>query len=1023
MDNNQTMKIPEKSFLGRAWQRVSTSEYLYLLGAFFLPFAIMLGVYACLGMHPFGNNSVLTLDLQAQYVYYYEEVRNLLVHGGSWLYSWKRTLGGEFMGIVAYYMGSPFNLLLTLFPKERLADAIMFIQLCKIGTMSVTFAYYLHKTRRPGEMKTIALSMMYSLCAYSVVQTIDPMWIDALVFLPLLILGTERLIRHKRIVLYIISLSLIFISNYYMGYMCGIFTFIYFCYYYFTVRPELIARDGGQGGKIKKIFASYGFRTFLRFCFATATALAISAFMLYPAWYSLQFGKLGWTTNDFSLSLRFDFFDLFVKMLTGSYDSVNRQGLPMIYCGVLTLILLPLFYISKSVPKRQKIAASCVLLVLIASFCVNTFDLAWHGFSTPNWLNYRYSYVFSFFVLTLACDALKDIRKIKASYIIGSGVAVATLIIITQKLHIQFNQGDERLIDLDDAGCILLSFILVIVYTVIISGVKNKKTEDAVAFILAAIVCVEMFASSLLSINAVHEEVGLTRYDNYLDSYGNEIYYTYRGEYVRTGDTVNDILESDKSFYRMESKLYRCNVNGPMGFGYNGIAHSTSTFNGDIIRMMDKIGYASDSHWTKYIGGTPVSDALFGIKYVITENDLIDKNIYTVAAQEKEGYQLVPSDNIIYGMQNTKALSIAYGVSGNVIEDMKYSTYPPFISGIDFQNRLLESMLSETPTSGTVFKGIYVEPECRRCLKYTFNQDHTYTVDGETFTVTNSYYNFQKSTDGAEVIFNLTAPADGPIYFHFTSENYGKTCVVYVNGARKTDYFGIETSCIMTLGTFNAGDEVQVSLSLNDDNLYISKESDYFFYYIDYEELGEAFDRLSGAEMTVDDFGNDYLKGSIYLPEGQTTIFTSIPYDEGWNVYIDGERAETVKVMDSLLAIPSGAGYHEIYFRYMPSGYKLAFAISGAALVLFIAVFVLAILQRRGKVKLFKCDGGVLAAKCPDMLFPTEGNESEDEVGGDGEAENKVGDGGGNSEDGEDVESKTADDGGDEDNGGDGQSE
>lgn len=71
-------------------------------------------------------------------------------------------------------------------------------------------------------MRTLALSMMYALCAYSVVQTIDPMWLDALVFLPLLILGTESLIRKKKVVLYIISLSLIFISNYYMGYMCGI---------------------------------------------------------------------------------------------------------------------------------------------------------------------------------------------------------------------------------------------------------------------------------------------------------------------------------------------------------------------------------------------------------------------------------------------------------------------------------------------------------------------------------------------------------------------------------------------------------------------------------------------------------------------------------------------------------------------------------------------------------------------------------------------------------------------------------
>jgi uncharacterized membrane protein YfhO len=67
------------------------------------------------------------------------------------------------------------------------ADAMMFINLMKIGSMGLTFGIYIHKTRKPGEMKTLALCSMYALCAYAVVQTLDPMWLDALVLLPLLI--------------------------------------------------------------------------------------------------------------------------------------------------------------------------------------------------------------------------------------------------------------------------------------------------------------------------------------------------------------------------------------------------------------------------------------------------------------------------------------------------------------------------------------------------------------------------------------------------------------------------------------------------------------------------------------------------------------------------------------------------------------------------------------------------------------------------------------------------------------------
>ena len=155
-------------------ERKEFDGYCYI-AAFLLPFLIMLGVYACLGKHPFGNGSVLTLDLQAQYVYYYEAIRRLLTEGGSWLYSFERTLGGEFMGIVAYYAASPFNLIFVLFPKNMMADAVMFMQLAKVGTMGLTFAYYLRKTRKTSDMVTVSFSLMYALCSYSVVQLIDPM--------------------------------------------------------------------------------------------------------------------------------------------------------------------------------------------------------------------------------------------------------------------------------------------------------------------------------------------------------------------------------------------------------------------------------------------------------------------------------------------------------------------------------------------------------------------------------------------------------------------------------------------------------------------------------------------------------------------------------------------------------------------------------------------------------------------------------------------------------------------------------
>ena len=123
-------------------------------------------------------------------------------------------------------------------------------------------------------------------------------------------------------------------------------------------------------------------------------------------------------------------------------------------------------------------------------------------------------------------------------------------------------------------------------------------------------------------------------------------------------------------------------------------------------------------------------------------------------------------------------------------------------------------------------------------------------------------------------------------------------------------------------------------------NIYISKASKYYFYYVDYAALNDAFSYLESSELYIEKFGNDYIKGNINLAKGQDLIFTSIPYDKGWNAYIDGKKVETVEVMDSLLAIPSTEGYHTVELRYMPKGYVITIIISVVSCLLFAAYLV-----------------------------------------------------------------------------------
>ena len=117
--STKTKTNNDKSILSRLKTWAIDKRY-YIL-AFILPFVIGYIAYALFDAFPAkrdGDNSVLVLDLNGQYVYYFEYFRQALLGDNSIFYSWSRNLSGEFMGIIGYYLASPFTLITVLFPQS-----------------------------------------------------------------------------------------------------------------------------------------------------------------------------------------------------------------------------------------------------------------------------------------------------------------------------------------------------------------------------------------------------------------------------------------------------------------------------------------------------------------------------------------------------------------------------------------------------------------------------------------------------------------------------------------------------------------------------------------------------------------------------------------------------------------------------------------------------------------------------------------------------------------------------------------
>lgn len=195
MDNSQiTLKFSPKTFL---W-----NKRLYLF-AFFVPMLILLMSYFAFGLYPFGDESVLVLDLNGQYVYYYENLRDAFWGNGSMVNSWSRNLTGETIGIFAYYLASPFSLVVMLFPRSHMVDALLVMQLLKVGTASVTFCWYMRRSKRTSPYTSLIFAILYSLMSYMIVQLMDPMWLDGLIYLPIICRGIEQLVDNRKWLLFI----------------------------------------------------------------------------------------------------------------------------------------------------------------------------------------------------------------------------------------------------------------------------------------------------------------------------------------------------------------------------------------------------------------------------------------------------------------------------------------------------------------------------------------------------------------------------------------------------------------------------------------------------------------------------------------------------------------------------------------------------------------------------------------------------------------------------------------------------
>ncbi len=875
--------------------RRAIKERGYLGLCFIVPALIMWLIYISMSVFPFGEESVLVLDLNGQYVYYFEALRDILTEGGSLLYSFRRALGGEFLGIIGYYLASPLSLIVALFPKRMITEALLCIFLLKAGLSGLTFGIYLDRRRKKNPTVTVMFSLMYALSAYAVVMQHNTMWIDNLYLLPLILLGVEELICRKKYKLFVITLSLAAFSNFYIGYMTCIFTALYFFYYYYS-RSEEERNPIGEKNHLLRSIIRAGLCALLMVC--------ICAVMLWSSYTALKFGKTEFTNPDYGLAQNFDFLDLVSKLYFGSYDTVRPEGWPFVYSGMLTFMLFPLFFFVKKIPLREKIATALFVAALFLCFNTSTVDIFWHGMQRPNWLNYRYSYMVCFILIVMAHRVFESIDELGYRPIIFSACTISGILLVLQKLDYE---------NLPDLEAVWASLAFLMAYLLVMKGVTFPVavTKRTATLILTIFVGFEMYAAGLSNLMRLDSDVvytSRTTYRNHMDTYD---------------PAFEKLQEYDTSFYRSEKVIYK-RTNDNLAQGVFGLSNSTSTLNANTISFLQSLGLASKSHWSKYLGSTPATDTLLGIKYLAgLGRDSLPEYYSEVFSQNGVG-SLESSSKTVHVYNNPYAMSVVFGASEKITEVDLLGDDSELGNPFERLNSIYASLIGTDSTE----------------LFVNLKQGHPVSNNLTTGSTTGHVKYYPVNSDSVSYLtYDIVAETDDVIYMYIPS-TYPRECNLTVNGASKGTYFGNETHRIVELGSYEAGQELTIKLELNEDELYISTDDSSFFYYFDDDVYRSVAPMLKGSEFNITEWTEDTLSGSINVSEGDELIFTTIPYDEGWKVTADGKEIETFKVLDSLIAFRLPVGEHSLEMKYRPDCAVYGSIVSIAGIVIFAAVCV-----------------------------------------------------------------------------------
>ena len=905
--------------------------------------AIAVGIfcigYIFLGVYPIGGKSILTVDLHHQYAPLLSELRYMLVEGKLDLsYNFHMGMGSSFIPAFAYYLASPLNLLLVLFKESQLTEAILVITLAKFALAAAAFTAMAQYLTRRRNASAVTVGVLYALSGFMLAYSWNIMWLDTVVMLPLVVMAAEHLLKTGKLTPYALLLGLALCVNYYLGFMLCVFLVFYWLVW--ALRKKRTLKETLLGG--------------VRFAAGSVWGAGFAACLLIPVALALgRTSAAGGELGDFRTN--FQIFDLFGRMFYGATPTIRSGNLPNLYCGVAAVVLLPIYFGQKQIGLRRRLCYGGLLAVLLLSCTVTRWDLVWHGLHAPNDLPYRFSFLTIFVVLLLATYTLSQIKHITCRQVGISLAASAAYLVLWEKLAAINTTSNAQKVT-PDSKMLYINLMLLGVYgLVLLVAAAKKAPRRAASRLLLLVVCAELLFGTGRALKTVNQNEYFTGREHYIDNTNHLVI----NDALRE---VERLAADEQAFLRMEYLAANANdgrntcVDTALHH-YSGLTTFASSNPYCTTVLMGELGYAINGVnsylYHQYVA--PI-DSLLGVRYVV-RSDYLPEHTYleyleSVSATDPDTNELV--EYHIY--RNTAALPIGM-VSTDALKEYEGTPYDPFTT----QQELFTALTGLTdaiylPTEigdgygGTLYDG-------------SFRTSGSYTTYSANIVDQGQYYAYVDCRAADSITVEVT-DADGNVMRNESVTSY--------------------EPYILDVGILTEGWKVSVSLSTGGavtGNIYVMRLD---------EEAFEAHRQvLLAGGMTVTEQTGHSLKGEVTAAQ-DGTMFFSLPYDEGWEVYVDGKKVKTfsvdhgedkIKKEDgtyeykpnddgAFLAAEITAGEHDIEIVYVTPGGKAGLLISGVCVALLLIPLALWIMRRRKAKVTVPVAVDVPVYAVPDVTLP-----------------------------------------------------